>query len=205
MQRKDFDAALLQAKSLDMLRNEDGENVRNISKIAAEQKNYDVAIKGYQYVVNKGNSYPWFVTANLELINVQRDQIVATTRYNKNDLEQLKHTYIQFINAFKNDYTVVNATLELSQLEALYIHEIDSAINRIVPIVENTRTPKELLSKAKIYLGDYYLIADQYWESILLYTQVEKEQKGNPIGEEANSETPSYHIIKAISSGRKHN
>jgi len=44
---------------------------------------------------------------------------------------------------------------------------------------------KDLLGKAKLYLGDYYIIADQPWESLLLYTQVEKAEKGNPLGEEA--------------------
>jgi tetratricopeptide (TPR) repeat protein len=55
----------------------------------------------------------------------------------------------------------------------------------LVPIVENTRMTKDLLSKAKLYLGDYYIIADQPWESLLLYTQVEKDEKGNPVGEDA--------------------
>lgn len=44
---------------------------------------------------------------------------------------------------------------------------------------------KDLLGRAKLYLGDYYIIADQPWESLLLYTQVEKAEKGNPLGEEA--------------------
>ena len=55
----------------------------------------------------------------------------------------------------------------------------------LIPVIENNRTDKDLLSKAKLYLGDYYLIDDQPWESILLYTQVEKDQKGNPVSEEA--------------------
>ena len=185
MQRNDFDGALLQAKSLDVLRNEDGENVMRIAKSAAEQKDYDVAINGYQYVVNKGAKFRNFVDANLELINVKRDKLVNSPNYTNADLISLKQTYQNFINDYKNEYTATNATIELAQLEALYIHEIDTAISLLTPIVENTRTYKDLLAKSKLYLGDYYLIADQPWESILLYTQVEKEQKGNPIGEDA--------------------
>ncbi len=185
MQRNDFDGAILQAKSLDLLRNEGGENLMRISKTAAEQKDFDAAIKGYQYVINKGANYPWYVSANLELINVKRDKLVNSPNYSKEQLLSLKQTYQHFISTFKNEYTTTYAILELAQLEALYIHNIDSAIAHVIPVSENNRAPKDLLAKAKMYLGDYYLIADQPWESLLLYTQVEKEQKGNPLGEEA--------------------
>jgi TolA-binding protein len=185
MQRNDFDGALLQAKSLDLLREENGENVMRIARTAAEQKDYDASIKGYQYVINKGNKFPYFIDANLALINVQRDRLVNSPNYTKPQLLTLKETYQNFIRTYNDDYSATNATLELAQLEALYIHEIDSAIAIITPVAENNRTPKDLLAKAKLYLGDYYIINDQPWESVLLYTQVEKEQKGNPFGEDA--------------------
>lgn len=186
MQRNDFDGAILQAKSLDLLRNENGENVLRIARTATAQKDYDAAIKGYQYVINKGAQFPWYVTANLEMINVKRDKIVNTPNYTREQLLSLKETYQKFIASYdKEDYNAINAQIELAQLEALYIHEIDTAIALLLPITESFRTPSELLAKAKLNLGDYYIIADEPWESLLLYTQVEKEQKGNPIGEEA--------------------
>ena len=185
MQRNDFDAAVLQAKSLDLLRNEDGGNVLRIARTAAIQQDFDAAIKGYQYVINKGPSFEWYVTANLELINVQRDKIVNSPNYTIAQLLSLKKTYQDFILNFKNEYTTTNAIIELAQLEALYIHEIDTAIQLLLPIVENNYIAKKLLAKAKLNLGDYYIIDNQAWESLLLYTQVEKSEKGNPLGEEA--------------------
>lgn len=185
MQRNAFEDAILQAKSLDLLRGEDGENVLRIARTALAQKDFDAAQKGFQYVVDKGASFPWYVTANLELINVKRDKIVNSPNYTSAELLSLKKTYQDFISIFKNEYTATTATLELAQLEALYIHDVDNAIALLIPITENTRLQKELYDKAKLYLGDYYIIADQPWESLLLYTQVEKNEKGNPLGEEA--------------------
>ncbi|HNE49923.1 MAG TPA: tetratricopeptide repeat protein [Chitinophagales bacterium] len=185
MQRNAFDEAILQAKSLDLLRGEDGENVLRIARTALAQKDFEAAQKGFQYIVDKGASYPWYVTANLELINVKRDKIVNSPNYTRADLLSLKKTYQDFISNFKNEYTATTATLELAQLEALYIHEVDTAIALLLPLTENTRLQKELYDKAKLHLGDYYIIADQPWESLLLYTQVEKNEKGNPLGEEA--------------------
>ncbi|HPH86856.1 MAG TPA: tetratricopeptide repeat protein [Chitinophagales bacterium] len=185
MQRNDFDGAILQAKSLDLLRSEDGENVLRIAKTAAIQKDFDAAIKGYQYVIDKGARFPWFVNANLEIINVKRDKIVNSPNYTKTQLLSLKQSYQDFIKSYNSEYTAINATLELAQLEALYLHEIDTAITMLTPITENSRVAKDLLAKAKLYLGDFYLIDEQPWESLLLYTQVEKAEKGNPLGEEA--------------------
>lgn len=185
MQRNAFDEAILQAKSLDLLRGEDGENVLRIARTALAQKDFEAAQKGFQYIVDKGASYPRYVTANLELINVKRDKIVNSPNYTRADLLSLKKTYQDFISNFKNEYTATTATLELAQLEALYIHEVDTAIALLLPLTENTRLQKELYDKAKLHLGDYYIIADQPWESLLLYTQVEKNEKGNPLGEEA--------------------
>ena len=185
MQRNDFDGAILQAKSLDLLRGEDGENVLRIAKTAAIQKDFDAAIKGYQYVIDKGARFPWFVNANLEIINVKRDKIVNSPNYTKTQLLSLKQSYQDFIKSYNSEYTAINAALELAQLEALYLHEIDTAITMLTPITENNRVAKDLLAKAKLYLGDFYLIDEQPWESLLLYTQVEKAEKGNPLGEEA--------------------
>ena len=181
MQRNDFDGAILQAKSLDLLRGEDGENVLRIAKTAAIQKDFDAAIKGYQYVIDKGARFPWFVNANLEIINVKRDKIVNSPNYTKTQLLSLKQSYQDFIKSYNSEYTAINATLELAQLEALYLHEIDTAITMLTPITENNRVAKDLLAKAKLYLGDFYLIDEQPWESLLLYTQVEKAEKGKEV------------------------
>lgn len=186
MQLNDFDGAILQAKSLDALRNEDGGNVLRIARTAAVQKDFDAAITGYQYIIKKGKQFPWFITANLELINVKRDKIVNSPNYTKEQLFSLKKTYQDFIQNFnQDDYNAVYATIELTQLEALYLHEIDTAIALLLPITENKNIKNDILAKAKLNLGDYYIIAEEPWESLLLYTQVEKEQKGNPLGEEA--------------------
>ena len=186
MQFNDFDGAILQAKSLDMLRKEDGGNVIKIARTAAAQKDFDAAISGYQYVIKKGTQYPWYITASLELINVKRDKIVNSPNYTKEQLLSLKNTYNDFIKNFKqDDYNAVYANIELAQLEALYLHEIDTAIAILLPITENSSIKKDIQAKAKLNLGDYYIIAEEPWESLLLYTQVEKEQKGNPLGEEA--------------------
>ena len=52
-------------------------------------------------------------------------------------------------------------------------------------MINNPRATLYLKSKAKLDLGDIYLLKGEAWESTLLYSQVEKTQKENPVGYEA--------------------
>ena len=70
-------------------------------------------------------------------------------------------------------------------LFANYLDQKDSAIQIINKLLANPRTSLHLKSKAKLDLGDIYLLKGEPWESTLLYSQVEKVQKENPIGYEA--------------------
>ena len=70
-------------------------------------------------------------------------------------------------------------------LFANYLDQKDSAIQIINKLLTNPRTSLHLKSKAKLDLGDIYLLKGEPWESTLLYSQVEKVQKENPIGYEA--------------------
>jgi tetratricopeptide (TPR) repeat protein len=185
MHQNDFDAAITQAKALDIVRNADGNKVMNIANAAMQQKDYDAAIKGYQYIINKGNKSQWFVKATLSIINVKKDKILNQSQYYIKDLLSLKNTYIDFINQNKSDYFYVDANIELAQLEALYLQQTDSAIARIESLLNYPKLNKDLIAKAKLNLGDYYLILNNPWDARLLYAQVEKDMKGSPLGEEA--------------------
>ncbi len=62
-------------------------------------------------------------------------------------------------------------------LFANYIDQKDSAVQILNKLIANPRTSLYLKSKAKLDLGDIYLLKGEPWESTLLYSQVEKTQK----------------------------
>ena len=185
MQRNDFESAIDQATYLDGVRNENGENLINIARSAAQQKDFDAAAKGFQHIVDMGPNNYNYITATLELLTVKRDKIVLGRNYTNNDLISLRNGYHKFLAEYYNAYTSSKAIIDLAKLNALYIHDLDTAIADLETLINNPRADKSLVGIAKMDLGDYYILAEQPWESILLYTQVEKEFKGNPIGEEA--------------------
>jgi tetratricopeptide (TPR) repeat protein len=185
MNMDDFESAYIQARSTDIRYNEDGFRVMELARTATQQEEFDIAIKAYQYLIDKGPAQSNFVTANLELINVKRAKLVKTPYFKEADLKSLQQSYIQFIESYNQEYTTEYAIIELASLEAFYLHDIDRAISLLDNLLKNPRLNKELEARAKTNLGDYYLLRGEHWESVLLYGQVEKAFRGSPMAEEA--------------------
>lgn len=183
----DFDMAFIQARSIDINFGGDGRRILELARSAAVQEEYDISIKCYQYLVDRGPELSIFVTASLELINVKRDKVVNSPYYTEEDLRSLEASYLQFLESYQNesDYTAGFATIELARLEAFYLHDIDKSIALLDDMLTWPRLNQELLAQAKLQLGDYYLLKGEHWESTLLYGQVEKAFRGSPMAEEA--------------------
>lgn len=183
--QEDYASALDQVKSLDLLRNEDGSKVIELARLAFREKDFRTATRAYQYILQKGKNQPYYATASLEMINTQREVVFHKKKYEKEDLLQLKNSYEQLIADNLNAYNTTVAKIELADLEARYLFQTEAAIQLLLEVVNDRHAIKDLLVKAKLALGDYYIMNGEHWESTLLYTQVEKEYKGTPLGEEA--------------------
>ncbi|MCP4122067.1 MAG: tetratricopeptide repeat protein [Bacteroidetes bacterium] len=185
MNMNDFDMAFIQARSIDINFGSNGRRILELARTAAQQEEYNISIKAYQYLMDRGPELDIFVTASLELINVKRDKVVNSPYYTEQDLRSLEASYHQFVSQHDQDYTTGFAMIELGKLEAFYIHNIDTAVALLEDLLLWPRLNKELEAKAKIDLGDYYLLKGEHWESTLLYGQVEKAFRGSPVSEEA--------------------
>ena len=74
---------------------------------------------------------------------------------------------------------------ELADLEGFYLHDLTSAINLCNEVIAMPGVNSNLRNQTKLSLGDFYLIDGDVWESTLLYSQVDKDEKDSPLGEEA--------------------
>lgn len=181
----DYASAFDQIRSMDLLRNLDGSKVMEHARLAFREKDYRTASRAYKYITNKGAQHPYYTTAALELIGTQKAMILQKRKYERADLLELKDSYLNLINENVYPYNTILAKIELAELEVRYLHQLDSAILLLQEVVEDKNTHKDLVVRAKLDLGDYYIMNGEHWESTLLYTQVEKDYKGTAIGEEA--------------------
>ncbi len=183
--QEDYASALDQLRSLDILQNLGGTQVLAHARLAFREKDYRTAVRAYKYITQKGSSHPYYTTAALELIGVQKEIVLQSANYDTFDLLELKESYQNLISENVNPYNTTLAKINLAELEAKYLHQLDSAIALLEGVISNARSNKDLVVQAKLALGDYYIMNGEHWESTLLYTQVEKDYKGTPLGEEA--------------------
>jgi tetratricopeptide (TPR) repeat protein len=185
VQNKDFEGALVQMKALDKRKGENGFRVLNIARMAQTESDYTNAISGFEYVVNKGKDNTLYFTARTELLNCRREKIAKNINYTQADLEGLKNDYLAFINENERGFRTAQSMKELADLEGFYLHDLKSAIGLCDEIIAMPGVNAQLKNQTKLSLGDFYLIDGDVWESTLLYSQVDKEEKDSPLGEEA--------------------
>jgi tetratricopeptide (TPR) repeat protein len=123
--------------------------------------------------------------ARLGLINTRDSQMKNTFPVHRDSVSSLIKDYDSFIAEYPANAYALKAQKSKAILYATYLDQKDSAVSILVRLIENRRTSAHLKAKAKLDLGDIYLLMDEPWEATLLYSQVEKAQKENTLGYEA--------------------
>jgi tetratricopeptide (TPR) repeat protein len=185
IQNKDFEGALLQMKAIDKRKNGDGYRVLEIAHIAQTEGFYDDAISGYEYVVAKEPRTSLYFQARTDVLNCRKEKIAKKINYTDADLQALKADYESFIAENGKNARTAQSIKELADLFGFYIHDINAAVATSEELIDLPGIPQSLKNQAKLSLGDFYLISGDVWESSLVYSQVDKEEKDSPLGEEA--------------------
>ena len=185
LQQKDFGSAFVHARALDKRQNLDGQRSMEIAWLATQNNEYSQAIKFYQYVLSTWAGKPVATTAARQELLVREIVLKATYPIDKvevNNLivsyQNLNRTNIPIFNRLENQRSI-------ALLHGFYLGNLDSAIYYLQKIVKQNGFSQELIDKSKIALGDLYVLTNEPWEATLLYSQVEKTQKDQPLGHEA--------------------
>lgn len=185
LQQKNFYAAFIQARAYDKRYRKDGEKCMEVARVALDNGDYDNASRIYRYVVREfANSQNRFL-AGLGLLRTREAQIKNTFPVKTDSVKSLLQDYDAFINQFPENPNAWEATRNEAMLYATYLDQKETAIKLLGQIISNPKASWFLKAKAKLDLGDIYLLKEEPWESTLLYSQVEKTLKDSPIGYEA--------------------
>ncbi len=185
VQQKDFESALIQAKGLDKRGHEDGYRIMSIGSLSEANEDYDAAVKCYQYVVEKGNDNANYVPARMQLLDVRNKKITKDGTYMKADLLALESDYKKTLSELGRDATTAPVISGLSHLQAFYLDNTDSAIANLEEAISFPGIVKSVQAQCKLELGDIYLFTGNVWDSDLLYAQVDKSFKNDPLAQEA--------------------
>jgi len=186
IQLKDYKAALRQARALDKRLDENGKRVLSIGQLAANSRDYETAIAAYDYIIeNKSPSTAIYLDAKREGLLTRRRAITDGYDYTEEDLRILEASYLEFLEEFGTNPASARIAIQLAELEALYLNDLDKAINILSDVVKAPGVNVKTQARAKLALADYYLMQGEVWESTLLYSQVDKKFKEDLLGHEA--------------------
>ncbi len=186
IQRKDYKNAFRQVKALDRRFGENGGRIYRLARIASNDKDYDAAIAAYDYIVeSKGLASTFYIDAKREALRCRRSKLVEGYSYTQEDLQVLESQYESFLDEFGRSRATAGIVLELAELQAFYLNDLDKAIQILNDLINFPGIDRIVQANGKLSLADFYLMKGEVWESTLLYSQVDKAFKEDLLGHEA--------------------
>jgi len=182
IQEKDFELALTQAKSIDRRMNEEGSRVYELAGLCVSNQQYDIAIEAYNYILKKGKINYLYIDAKIGLLNARYLKITESIDYSENDLIELENEYISTLEEYGENASTMRVMQYLGHLQAFYLDKTSEATDILYKAIEIPNAPPELVAECKIELADILLFTGDIWEAKLLYAQVEKAFKNDPVG-----------------------
>ena len=185
LQMKDYEIALDQDIALDRRFGDREFDIIYLAKIARDNEQYEIALKAYDYLVKKAHEGAYYEEAVVGMIEVQYQMFAASK------MEVTAEFYSNFENRIERECLelgVSDKTIPVVIIRADVLAFRLNEIERSIAILEdalNLNLSKLNKSKVKMKLADIYLLKEEIWEATLLYSQVDKAMKEEPIGHEA--------------------
>lgn len=183
-QKNDWDGALIQIEAVDERNREGGRRVMDLAHQAITAKQYETAAKAYDDIIAQGKDAPYYLTAESERLNVAYLLLKSDTAVNPDVLNNLLKLYDSVLTQYPRLYST-QTTAEYATLEAQYAGNAPRAIEILQKALIMPDTRRDMAGNFKLQMGDYYLLCGQVWDASLTYSQVDKEFKQDPMGEDA--------------------
>jgi tetratricopeptide (TPR) repeat protein len=183
LQQEDYDIALAQCQSIDRKTHDQDAQINNLAGICLSNKQFDTAKEGYNYILDKGKTNPFYGQALTGVINADYQKLKAENHTDSKAYEKLSKRINEAYNEISTN-DVSRLTLIQADIMAYHLDQADEAIALLTNTIEQVNN-KQGQAELKLKLADIYLHQDEVWEATLLYSQVDKSLKEEPLGHEA--------------------
>ena len=193
IQQKEFYKAFIQTRALDRRLKQDGQKVFELAQTTLVNKDFRNAIQMYEYVMKEypqGQYYPY---ARRNAIFCKEEVVKNTYPVNLTDIRALIKDYQGLFKDLGQNLKTMEALRNTAQLYAFYLNERDTAITILETAIKIANSDNNFRDKCKLDLGDIYVLKNEPWEATLVYSQVEKSQKEEQLGQEAKLKNAKLH------------
>lgn len=192
IQKREYALALIQAKALDQQFAEHGERVFQLSNILLANKQYEKASEGFEYILKLGTGNRFYQSAEINLLHTRFKAITAGATINSEQLISLEKDYESVLTKYGENRTTIDLMRNLAQIQAFWIHDFNKAESLLEKILKMQGVPPDIAGQVKLELGDILLFEGKKWSASLLYKQVEKDFKNDPIGFDAKFKAAKF-------------
>ncbi len=181
MQNHQFEMALKQAKALDKRTSAGLEKIFDLGDSFLDKEYYQLAIDAYDYVIQRVTDQDVIIHANINKLYAQTKLLLD----NDQDINELDNAYKEIINQLGEKYNTVILLSNYAHFKAFYLNDLVAAENILIRTMGISGITDIDLAECKLEYADIQLLLGNIWESLLYYSQVEKDFKENPLGHEA--------------------
>lgn len=185
IQKKQFQSAIIQAQALDKREEGEGLRVLDLGSMCLQNKNYEAARTAFKYVVSLGEQKQYFYQAEYALLNTRYTEITQQRNYSQEEIKETLQEYQRVLDRIGISRNAISIIMEMSQIRAFYANDTDTPVQLLTKALELPGITTMQGAEMKMLLADIYVLRNDIWESSLLYMQVDKEFKFEPIGFEA--------------------
>ncbi len=185
LQENKYDNAYTQSIALDKRLKENGSRIMEIAKQANNNNNYDVALKAYQYVIDKGKDNTWYVDARSEYLNTLYNKVIEQPGVKNLEISNLENEIINSLTELGYSKATFSLVKALAYIQAFYLNKSDEAIQNLEKTLNSNYLTPYQNAECKLLVGDIMLFNNDIWSATVYYAQVEEAFENEPIGHDA--------------------
>lgn len=185
VQQGDLNSAFVQSRALDKRLREGGQRLMDLGDIARDSRNWDVAVKCYDQVVQLGPENHLYTPARLALVRTMDRRVTEQLAPTEEDLQRLEHAYESMISDIGTLPSSAELLAGLARIKAFYRHDRKAGIALLERAINTPGLDRKRAAGYKLDQGDLLLMDGDPWEASLRYSQVDLDLKEDVLGHEA--------------------
>jgi tetratricopeptide (TPR) repeat protein len=147
-------------------------------------------------MLDKGSENPFYLESLTGSLKARFFRITSGLVADRTEYTDLETEYLETLEKFGYNPRTIFLMRDLAHLQAFYLEKIDESIDVLDRAVSMAGVNPNVNAECKLELGDILLYRGDIWDASLLYSQVDKALKNEPIGSEAKLRNArlSYYI-----------
>jgi len=184
IQDKNFTAATRQAISLDKRTGLEDGNIFALANVSASNKNYDEALKAYDYLVGKGKKAEYYTMASQERMNMYYERFVDSNIQDLAVATELKEQFSKTFDILGVSAETTPLQTDYAHLLAFYLDQPAEAIKILTKGLTLSGINQQQMTLIKTELSDVYVYSGELWDAVITYSQVIESNKNNALGDD---------------------